>query len=202
MFYSVTGSVVFTDESTVAIECGGVAFRCCTSFNTLRRLGGVGQKATLFTYLSVREDALDLFGFYDKDELDCFKLLITVSGVGPKAALAILSQLTPDKLALAVAAGDAKAITAAQGVGPKIAQRIFVELKDKLNVFSDSSAGSSLDLIARSGASGNAAEAIEALTALGFSKSESSIAVGRLDPDAPVDDLIKKALSALSGKLT
>ena len=201
MFYSVTGNVVFTDEATVAVECGGVAFRCFTSFNTLRKIGGAGQKVTLFTYLSVREDALDLFGFYDKDELDCFKLLITVSGVGPKAALAILSQLTPDKLALAVAAGDTKAITAAQGVGPKIAQRIFVELKDKLNVFSDSSAGGSLDLITRSAASSNAAEAIEALTALGFSKSESSIAVGKLDPEDSVDNLIKKALSALSSKM-
>ena len=156
---------------------------------------------TLFTYLSVREDALDLFGFYDKDELDCFKMLIAVSGVGPKAALAILSQLTPGKLALAVAAGDVKAITAAQGVGPKIAQRIFVELKDKLNVFSDSSAGGSLDFISRAAASSNAAEAIEALTALGFSKSESSIAVGKLDPEDSVDNLIKKALAALSSKL-
>ncbi len=201
MFYSITGSVVFTDETSAAIECGGVALRCFTSFNTLRKIGGAGQKATLFTYLSVREDALDLFGFYDKDELDCFKMLIAVSGVGPKAALAILSQLTPDKLALAVAAGDTKAITAAQGVGPKIAQRIFVELKDKLNVFSDPSAGGSLDLITRSAASSNAAEAIEALSALGFSKSESSIAVGRLDPNEPVDDLIKKALLTLSSAM-
>ena len=201
MFYSITGNVVFTDETTVAIECGGVAFRCATSFNTLRKIGGTGQKATLFTYLSVREDALDLFGFYDKDELDCFKMLIAVSGVGPKAALAILSQLTPGKLALAVAAGDVKAITAAQGVGPKIAQRIFVELKDKLNVFSDASDGGSLESISRAAASSNAAEAIEALTALGFSKSESSIAVGKLDPEDTVDNLIKKALAALSSKL-
>ncbi len=198
MFYSISGHVIFSDENSVAVECGGVAFRCFTSFNTLRKIGGTGQKVTLFTYLSVREDAMDLFGFSEKNELDCFKMLITVSGVGPKAALAILSQLTPDKLALAVAAGDTKAITAAQGVGPKIAQRIFVELKDKLNVFSDSSAGSALDFITQAKSSSNAAEAIEALTALGFSKAESSIAVGRFDPDDSVDNLIKKALAVLS----
>lgn len=201
MFYSISGNVIFSDENSAAVECGGVAFRCFTSFNTLRKIGGTGQKVTLFTYLSVREDALDLFGFFDKTELDCFKMLITVSGVGPKAALAILSQLTPDKLALAVAAGDTKAITAAQGVGPKIAQRIFVELKEKLNVFSDSSVGSTLDFIAQAKSSSNAAEAIEALTALGFSKSESSIAVGRLNPDDSVDNLIKKALAALSSAM-
>jgi len=201
LFYSISGNVIFSDENSAAVECGGVAFRCFTSFNTLRKIGGTGQKVTLFTYLSVREDALDLFGFFDKTELDCFKMLITVSGVGPKAALAILSQLTPDKLALAVAAGDTKAITAAQGVGPKIAQRIFVELKEKLNVFSDSSVGSTLDFIAQAKSSSNAAEAIEALTALGFSKSESSIAVGRLNPDDSVDNLIKKALAALSSAM-
>ncbi|MBQ2812810.1 MAG: Holliday junction branch migration protein RuvA, partial [Clostridia bacterium] len=121
MFYSLTGTVVHTDETSVALSCGGVAFRCYTSFNTLRKIASTGETVTLYTYLAVREDALDLFGFADTDELDCFKILIGVSGVGPKAGLAILSQLTPDKLALAVASGDVKAITAAQGVGPKIA---------------------------------------------------------------------------------
>ena len=140
MFYSITGTVVHTDESSVALSCGGVAFRCFTSFNTLRKIASTGETVTLYTYLAVREDALDLFGFADTAELDCFKILIGVSGVGPKACLAILSQITPYKLALAVASGDVKAITAAQGVGPKIAQRIITEIKDKLAPFATGAA--------------------------------------------------------------
>ena len=126
MFYSITGKVVYTDESSVALDCNGVAFRLYTTLNTLKKCAPLGQEQTLFTHLNVREDALDLFGFADKGELDCFKMLTGVSGVGPKAGLAILSQLTPDMLAVSVAGGDVKAITAAQGVGPKIAQRIVL----------------------------------------------------------------------------
>ncbi|NLA76825.1 MAG: Holliday junction branch migration protein RuvA, partial [Clostridiales bacterium] len=133
MFYSITGNIICSDETGVAVECSGVGFRCMTTFNTLRRLGPVGSKVTLYTYLNVREDALELFGFYELQELDCFKLLISVSGVGPKAALAILSELTPDRLALCIASGDVKSVTRAQGVGPKIAQRVVLELKDKIN---------------------------------------------------------------------
>ena len=94
MFYSITGQVVYTDATSVAVSCGGVAFNCSATANTLKNIGTIGDTVTLYTYLNVREDALDMFGFYDKDELDCFKLLINVTGVGPKAALAILSQLT------------------------------------------------------------------------------------------------------------
>lgn len=176
---------------------GGVAFRCNTSYNTLRKLTSVNEEVTLYTYLSVREDALDLFGFYDTAELDCFKLLISVSGVGPKAALAILSKLSPDALSQSVATGNVKAITAAQGVGPKIAQRIIAELKDKLAPFAGQGQGISIDIPASP--QGAAAEAADALVSLGFSRSEASIAVGRLDPSLPVDELIKKALSGLSG---
>ena len=132
MFYSITGKIVYIDTQSVAIETGGVAFRCSTTLTTLKRIGEKGSTATLYTYLNVREDALDLFGFADEQELECFKLLIGVSGVGPKAALAILSELTPDKLALCLATGDSKAITRAPGVGPKLAQRVVLELKDKL----------------------------------------------------------------------
>lgn len=110
MFYSLTGKIIYMDESSVALECGGVAFRLFATGNTLRKCS-VGAEHTLFTHLNVREDALDLFGFADKNELDCFKMLTGVSGVGPKAALAILSQLTPDMLAVSVAGGDVKAIT-------------------------------------------------------------------------------------------
>lgn len=200
MFYSLTGAVVHTDESSVAISCGGVAFRCFTSFNTLRKIGSTGEIITVYTYLSVREDALDLFGFADTAELDCFKILISVSGVGPKAALAILSQLTPDKLALAVASGDIKAITAAQGVGPKIAQRIVSELKDKLAPFASGSAAIEMAEVSAAVSTDSGSEAVDALMALGFSKTEASVAVGKLDPDLPVDELIKCALSGMTGR--
>ena len=115
MIYSLTGKVIHTDVSGAAVQCGGVAFYCAASMNTLRHIA-VGEETTLFTYLSVREDAMDLFGFYDRQEMQCFKLLIGVTGVGPKAALAILSALTPEQLALCVASGDVKSITRAQGV--------------------------------------------------------------------------------------
>lgn len=201
MFYSLTGNVVFTDESSVALSCSGVAFRCYTSFNTLCKIGSTGETVTLYTYLSVREDALDLFGFYDTAELDCFKILIGVSGVGPKAAIAILSRLTPDKLSQAVATGDVKAITAAQGIGPKIAQRIIVELKDKLAPFASGASAVDFSSVSAVTATAGGSDAIDALMSLGYSRSEASLAVGKLDQSLPVDELIKQALMKLAMNL-
>ena len=132
MIYSVTGTLVVTEPGAAVVDVGGVAFRCMTSMNTLRSLPRLSEKTTLYTYLNVREDALDLFGFATKGELSCFKLLTAISGVGPKVGLAILSQLTPEEVALAAAAGDAKRFTRANGVGQKLAQRIVLELKDKV----------------------------------------------------------------------
>ena len=201
MFYSLTGNVVYTDESSVALSCSGVAFRCYTSFNTLCKIGSTGETVTLYTYLSVREDALDLFGFYDTAELDCFKILIGVSGVGPKAAIAILSRLTPDKLSQAVATGDVKAITAAQGVGPKIAQRIIVELKDKLAPFATGVSSVDFSSVSAVNSSSGGSDAVDALMSLGYSRSEASLAVGKLDQSLPVDELIKQALMKLAMNL-
>ena len=201
MFYSLTGKVVHTDESSVALSCSGVAFRCYTSFNTLCKIGSTGETVTLYTYLSVREDALDLFGFADTSELDCFKILIGVSGVGPKAGLAILSRLTPDKLSQAVACGDVKAITAAQGVGPKIAQRIIVELKDKLAPFSAGVSSVGYSDVSHNISVGAENDAVDALMSLGFTRSEASLAVGKLDKNLSLDDMIKQALLSLSGNL-
>ncbi|MEE1284493.1 MAG: Holliday junction branch migration protein RuvA [Acutalibacteraceae bacterium] len=201
MFYSLTGNVVYTDETSVALSCSGVAFRCYTSFNTLCKIGSTGETVTLYTYLSVREDALDLFGFYDTAELDCFKILIGVSGVGPKAAIAILSRLTPDKLSQAVATGDVKAITAAQGVGPKIAQRIIVELKDKLAPFATGVSSVDFSSVSAVNSSSGGSDAVDALMALGYSRSEASLAVGKLDQSLPVDELIKQALMKLAMNL-
>lgn len=199
MFYSITGTVVFSDENSVALDCNGVAFRLFTTLNTLKKCAPMGEKQTLFTVLNVREDALDLFGFADKSELDCFKLLTSVSGVGPKAGLAVLSQLSPDKLALAVAGGDVKAITAAQGIGPKIAQRIVLELKGKLDGFAlDSRALGDIAAAQKATVSYAGEDAVNALVMLGYSRSEASIAVGKLDGNLSTEDMIKKALTLLA----
>lgn len=200
MFYSLTGDIVYRDASSVAVSCGGVAFRCFTSQVTLAEIGDK-HSVTLYTYLSVKEDALDLFGFYDETELDFFKMLISITGVGPKAAVAILSVLTPDSLALAIASGDHKAITKAQGVGPKLAQRIVMELKDKVGSVSLSGSAKEAVSSVSSVSSGSAqAEAIEALEMLGYSRSEASAAVSKLDKSLSVEKLITESLKILSGR--
>ncbi len=201
MFYSLTGKVIYIDEQTVALACGGVGFKCFTTLNTLQSVRqSNSDEITLFTHLNVREDALDLFGFYSEQELDAFKLLISVSGVGPKAALAILSQLTPDNFAVAVSSGDTKAITAANGVGPKLAQRVIMELKDKIAGVSFISEESSMVSNAVNSVNNisNTAEAIAALTALGYSQTEASVAVSKLSPSLSVEELIKNALKNMT----
>ena len=199
MFYAITGRVVHLDTQSVALETGGVAFRCSTTLTTLKTIGEKGSTATLYTYLNVREDALDLFGFATEQELECFKLLISVSGVGPKAALAILSELTPDKLALCLATGDSKSITRAQGVGPKLAQRVVLELKDKLAKGLELPADSpEIQAAGIAAADGNASEAVSALTMLGYSQSEAAVAVSKLDSTLSVEELIKQALKQLA----
>ena len=199
MFYSLTGTVVFYDTQSVAISCGGVAFNCQTSMNTLKVVAKKGEEVTVFTYLNVREDALDLFGFATERELECFKLLISISGIGPKMALAILSVLNPDELSLAIASGDYKVIATAQGIGAKKAQRIVMELKDKV------ASGSLIDVfdpetvnVAQASSNSNTAEAISALTMLGYSQSESASAVSRVDQSKSVEDIIKDALKLLA----
>ena len=132
MFYYIKGELVHTDPTTAVVDCSGIGYKMTISKNTLSHLTRLGEKVCLYTYFYVREDALDLIGFYSEAELEAFKLLITVSGVGPKAALAILSVLTPEKFALAVAMGDSKAIAKAQGVGGKTAARVVLELKEKV----------------------------------------------------------------------
>lgn len=199
MFYSLTGKIVYSDITRVAIECSGIAFDVTTSVNTLRRLGNVGDTATVYTYLAVREDGVELFGFYDQQELSYFRMLISVSGVGPKAAVAILSVLTPDMLALSITAGDFKSITKAQGVGPKIAQRIVVELKDKVSKLVPSSISTTgLKEAATVLVGGNSEEAVNALMALGYTHSEAAHAVGSLDASLSVEELIKQGLRNLS----
>lgn len=199
MIYNVKGTLTYFDQNIAVIECGGVGFKCFTTLTTLREIGKVGSEVNLFTHLSVREDAMDLFGFASQAELDSFRLLISVSGIGPRAAVAILSEMTPDKLAICIASGDAKALTKAQGVGKKTAERIVLELKDKIGAmgaaeFTDAAA-------AGTQAGSESAEAVQALVALGFSQSDAAVAVGRMDPSLPVDEMIRLGLKELSRNL-
>ncbi|MGN0171518.1 MAG: Holliday junction branch migration protein RuvA [Acutalibacteraceae bacterium] len=197
MLYSVKGELIHMEPNVAVICCGGVGFRCRITVNTARKLPHVGEEVMLYTMMDVREDAIELFGFADQREQECFKQLISVSGVGPKVGIAVLSELSPDQVALAAASGDHKAFTRAQGVGPKLAQRIVLEMKDKvaaLTVSEDRGLPSGNADIAV----GNAAEAVRALSVLGFSQSEAAAAVGRLDETQTVEELVRQALKALA----
>lgn len=198
MFYSITGKLVHTEPALAVIDVGGVAFKCITSMNTLKTAGRISDMVTLYTYLNVREDALDLFGFATMSELNCFKLLTSISGVGPKAGVSILSELTPEGVALAAASGDYKQFSRANGIGPKIAQRITMEIKDKVKDFGE--VGSSGDMRARGivSASSNAAQAVSALSTLGYSPSEAAAAVGKFDSQLSAEELIRLALKSFS----
>ncbi len=199
MIASLNGKLIVKEPSFAVIECGGVGMRCAITQNTYSRLPGVGEHTFVHTYLSVREDALDLYGFYSEQELNAFKLITTVNGVGPKMGLAVLSQFDVDRLLLFIASGDSKALTAASGVGSKIAQRIVLELKDKVGaVAADTASGESLAAVSGATAQSATAEAIEALVSLGYAQSEASLAVSKLDPSLSVDELIKQALRTLA----
>lgn len=198
MFYSLTGSLIKTGAGFAVVECGGVGFMCQTSNYTLAEISSE-KTVTLYTYLNVREDALDLFGFSDEYELEWFRLLISVNGVGPKAALAILSELTPDKLALSISASDVKAITRAPGIGPKIAQRIILDLKDKVKGVVSESVSQQTSAVGAVNDMPNTSEAVAALTMLGYSQSDASVAVSKIDPSLSVEDIIRQALRVLSG---
>ena len=200
MIYSVKGEIVHIEPSLAVIECGGVGYACKTTSSTLSQIGGIGSLAMLYTYLYVREDCVELFGFATLQELNCFKMLISVSGVGPKAALSILSDTSPERFALAVASGDSKAFTKTKGIGSKLAQRIVLELKDKIAKEQLSDGISDLPENF-SAVSGNASEAVSALVVLGYSQSEAASVVSRLDQSLPVPELIKLALKAIGKKL-
>ena len=196
MFYYLNGTVALLDANLAVIDCGGVGYACHTSNYTLARLQN-GKPAKLFTYCNIKEDAFDIYGFSTREELDCFRRLIGVTGVGTKAALAILSAVSPDQLTLAVMTQDDKTITMAQGVGKKLAQRIILELKDKLGA-------SQLELnTAQMAASGTpvrgskTAEATAALVGLGYSQTEAAAALKGLDVEnLSIEDIIRQALRA------
>lgn len=197
MYYSLTGKLVHTEAYLAVVECGGVGYKCMTTMTTLSCLPPVGGQTTLYTYLNVREDALDLYGFYTLAELSSFKMLIGVSGVGPKSALAILSDMTPDRLALCIASGDSKSLTRAPGIGPKVAQRLILELKDKITN-EELAAGVGNVNTQLSKESSNIGEAVAALCALGYSQSQAAQALAGVSPDTAVDEMIKYGLKAIA----
>lgn len=194
MFYSVRGKLIHMTSNSAVVECSGVGYNCQTTINTLKTLR-LGDEVTLYTYLNVREDAMELFGFSAKTELETFKTLIGVSGVGPKAGLAILSELSPEQVAMAIATDDIKTITRAQGVGKKIAQRIVLELKDKLAKSLASDDGFAVTQgAAANAATGNIPKAIEALGVLGYSPADVSGILAAMDSSLPVEQLIAQTL--------
>lgn len=202
MIYSVKGEVVHTEPNLAVIECGGVGYACRTTFTTLSKLKGIGSQAKLYTYLNVTQDGIDLFGFYEQQELRCFQMLLSVSGVGPKAALSILSDISPEKFALTVATGDYKTITKSKGIGTKTAQRIVLELKDKI-AKEQLSAPASVDFsaVTEAVANTNTGEAIAALVVLGYTQAEAATVVSGLDASLSTEELIKQSLKKIGMRL-
>lgn len=193
MIYSVRGKLIHTENSAAVVECGGVGYLCQTTMNTLKTLK-LNSEVTLYTYLNVREDAVDLFGFATQNELATFKTLISVSGVGPKAGLSVLSELTAEQVAMAIATDDIKTITRAQGIGIKIAQRIILELKDKLAKSEQTQSG---NVQMPQTAGGNVAKAIEALGVLGYTPADVSPVLANFDAGLPVEQLIAMTLKQM-----
>lgn len=196
MFYYLNGTVAEIDANLAVIDCGGVGYACATTNYTLAQLKK-GETAKLYTYMNVREDAVDLFGFASQNELHTFKMLIGVSGVGPKAALSILSSTTPGNLAMSVVMGDEKALMAAPGIGKKIAQRIILELKDKL-AKEQGSGSSEIPVgggIPAAVDNGKVSEASAALAVLGYSSQEIAAALKGIDvKELPLEQIIRQAL--------
>nr|MBQ4318642.1 Holliday junction branch migration protein RuvA [Clostridia bacterium] len=201
MFYQVTGELILTTPNIAVIDCGGVGYQLTISSNTLGRISALKDKSKvrLFTHLKVSEDAMELFGFYDMEELNAFRLLISVSGVGAKSAVAILSLLSPEKFALAVATGDSKALSKAPGIGAKTAARIILELKDKVakQLSAESSTSDILPTEAEDSKS-NLGDAINTLLVLGYTRPEALAALKGIDTAAmELEDIIKAALKKL-----
>jgi len=197
MLYYISGEVAVLEPGLAVIDCGGVGYGCRITAYTAGQLK-LNQNARLYVTESIREDAYDLYGFISREEQRCYELLASVNGVGPKAAIAILSSGGPQNFPLAVMTGDEKMLTAAQGVGKKIAQRIILELKDKLggsHMELDFSTGTSAAMPAAAG--NNAALAHAALQELGYSAAEINTALKGVDPNATTEEMVRHALRAM-----
>ena len=202
MIYCLNGKIVKKSLDSVVISCAGVGYMVQMPASAAGALPGVGGEATVYTVMNVTENDVSLFGFATEEQQTCFKMLTGVSGVGPKVGLAILSVMTPDKVALAISSGDHKAFKAASGVGPKLAQRITLELKDKLGQFefSGGNAPAASSAPAVPVAADNVAQAMAALTGLGYTPAEARDALQKIEnKNAPADELLRLALRSMAG---
>lgn len=200
MIAFVKGIVDYIDENYAVIDCGGVGYKVFMSPASLSVLK-TGEMTKIYTYLKVAEDLFDLYGFLTSEEIKMFKMIISVSGAGPKAGLSILSVMRPSEFALAVVTDDYKSITKAPGVGPKLAQKISLELKDKLkNEDLLPSSGTDIPLVTAAAKGSAANEAVEALIVLGYSQSEAVRAVSSSPKDLTTEETIKEALKFLASK--
>jgi len=200
MFYYLSGELVYRDQTTAAIDCGGVAYRLTVSMNTSEALSGkMNARVKLFTYLQVREDGVELFGFLTQEELSTFRMLIAVSGVGPKAAMSLLSLFTPERFRLAVCTEDTKGLAKAPNIGAKTAARIVLELRDKITQGimgdADSAGRGTAAQEPATGVSGKLNDALQALMTLGYDRSESLRALNGIDTtNLEVNEMIAQAL--------
>ena len=203
MFYYLKGELEYRDISTCVIDCGGVGYKLTVSYLTSEAYASkLGKQVKLYTHLAVREDGVELFGFGSYEEKECFNRLTSVSGIGPKVAMSILSTMSPDKLAVAICTGDAKAISKSPGIGAKSAARIILELKDKMYkdmldsaIISDSNENSATLFVSNSAFS----EASEALAVLGYDKSTIASSLKKVDPNiSDVGEIIRLALKNLA----
>lgn len=199
MFYYVEGTVALLKQGLAVIDCGGVGYACHASQNTIGKLK-IGARERLLTYLNVREDIFELYGFIDEEEQSCFEMMIGVSGVGPKAALSILSVAPPDRLALSIITGDEKMLMQAPGIGKKIAQRIVLELRDKMSKeqLETASSVSPVAMAAASGGVNHTQEAVAALMVLGYSQAEALQAMEGMDAaQMEAEEIIRQCLKKL-----
>ncbi len=200
MYYYISGTLAMLETNTAVIDAGGVGYFLNVSGNTVGKLSNEkSDKVKLYTHLAVREDAMELYGFADEEELTLFRLLLSVSGVGAKSAISILSLMRPDQLVYAVTTGDTKSISKAQGIGGKTASRIVLELKDKL-AKAIPAAENVLDFAGGddAGATSNLSEAVNALTVLGYNRSEALSALRGVDPSTEIEVMIREALKNLA----
>ena len=197
MFYYLNGEITLMEGNLAVVDCGGVGYACRTTSYTLSKLR-IGQTAKLFTYCNIREDAFDIYGFSTRDELRCFELLLGVTGVGPKAAIAILSSTSPERFMLAIMTQDEKSLTVAQGVGKKLAQRIILELKDKLGAVSEVDFSDSAPAFAAPANGSNLALAQAALAELGYNQSEIGAALKGIKTEGmTTEEIVRQCLRAM-----
>lgn len=198
MIYSLKGKLQSVEPNFIIIDVNGVGYGVKTTLTTISKLPQIEKEVFLYTHLHVREDVMELYGFYDQSELNCYKMLITVNGIGPKAALSILSDNTPEKFALTVASGDYKTLTKSAGIGAKGAQRIVLELKDKISKDAVASGITKDDIAKVSQSNSNSSEAISALAVLGYSVSDATNVISKLDANMSIEEMIKIGLKELS----